>query len=348
MHASAQRVAICMAAYNPEPELFRDQIESIRAQSHSEWTCVISDDASDPDRRAAMEEAVRGDERFRLLESAAARLGFYRNFERALEAADPAAPYVALADHDDRWYPDKLSTLLEAISRTGAQLVYSDARAVEPSGAEVRPTMWSPDERPNQWTDLATMLIANTVTGAASMFRRELLAAALPFPELPGKPYHDHWLAAVALASGELDYVDRPLYDWVRHPESVVVGETALLRPADFGRLDLHPMRALRRGPRAAAGGALAAWEPDERDQLRRLELTAAEISSRLGDRIEPGKRRALRGIEAADSARGALRLAGRWARARVTNGASMGRELLLLRGIGARRLARLRGRPAR
>ena len=42
----------------------------------------------------------------------------------------------------------------------------------------------------------------NTVTGAASLFRRELLDVALPFPDVPGKPFHDHWLACVALAIG--------------------------------------------------------------------------------------------------------------------------------------------------
>ncbi len=314
------RIAICMGTHNPEPELFRAQVSSIRAQTHTEWACAISDDASEPDRLAAIDEAIAGDERFTVHRSEQ-RLGFYRNFERALEAADPDAPYIALADHDDRWYPDKLEVLLDAASREGVSLAYCDARAVDPQGNVIRETMWPPHERPNQWTDLATLLIANTVTGAASLMRRDIVRRALPFPELPGKPYHDHWVAAVALACGELAYVDRPMYDWVRHPESVVVTESAQLRPADSGRL--RPIR----------GG----WGDDERDQLTRLERMAEALEQRTADCVSPEKLREIRRVRSADSLKGAAWLAGRWLRSRRSPSSSLGRELLLLRGMGWR-----------
>ncbi len=80
---------------------------------------------------------------------------------------------------------------------------------------------------------IISLAIANTVTGAASMFRRELLDLALPFP--PGQPdqhpYHDHWLALCALGTGEIAYLDRPTYDYTRHVDSVTV------RPAASGSL---------------------------------------------------------------------------------------------------------------
>src|SRR4051794_24936017 len=41
-------VAIAMATYEPPPELLRAQVESIRAQTHTDWICVISDDCSSP------------------------------------------------------------------------------------------------------------------------------------------------------------------------------------------------------------------------------------------------------------------------------------------------------------
>src|SRR5436305_3544311 len=37
-------VAIAMATYNPSPELLEGQLDSIRAQTHQNWVCVISDD----------------------------------------------------------------------------------------------------------------------------------------------------------------------------------------------------------------------------------------------------------------------------------------------------------------
>ena len=63
-------------------------------------------------------------------------------------------------------------------------------------------------------------MIANTITGAASVFRRELLDVALPFPPRFGDLFHDHWLAVVALATGDVAYVDRPLYDYVQHGDA--------------------------------------------------------------------------------------------------------------------------------
>jgi hypothetical protein len=64
-------------------------------------------------------------------------------------------------------------------------------------------------------------MISNTVTGAASIFRTSMLSYLLPFPEAPGPVFHDHWLALVALASGEIAYVDEPLQDYVQHGGNV-------------------------------------------------------------------------------------------------------------------------------
>ena len=99
------RVAICMASFNPPAELLRRQLDSLRAQTHGNWVCVISDDAL----RAggAGRRWSRRSPGTRASRSAAGpqRLGFYRNFERALSMAPAEADYVALCDQDDFWQP---------------------------------------------------------------------------------------------------------------------------------------------------------------------------------------------------------------------------------------------------
>ena len=57
-------VAICMATHEPPPALLRAQIDSIRSQTHRDWVCVISDDASSDAARAEIERAIAGDARF--------------------------------------------------------------------------------------------------------------------------------------------------------------------------------------------------------------------------------------------------------------------------------------------
>ena len=195
--ASEPLVAICMATYEPPPDLLRRQLDSIRAQTHANWVCVISDDCSRPERLAALEAEVADDPRF-VLSRSPRRRGFYGNFERALGLAPAGARFVALADQDDVWHPDKIATLVASIG--DARLVYSDARVISPRGDLVADTYWS--QRQNNHTDIASLLVANSVTGAASLFPRELLDSALPFPPAQFAHFHDHWLALVALASG--------------------------------------------------------------------------------------------------------------------------------------------------
>ena len=117
------------------------QLASIRAQTHDNWICVISDDRSSPERFAALQAAVGDDPRFAISRSEQ-RLGFYANFERALELAPADADFVALADQDDAWHPDKLETLLGAIG--DARLAYSDARIVARDGSAASETFWGP------------------------------------------------------------------------------------------------------------------------------------------------------------------------------------------------------------
>ncbi len=222
--APPAEIAICMATYNPPPDLFRRQIDSIRTQTHTDWICLISDDSSRPDRFAEIQDTVGEDPRF-VVSRSRRRLGFYLNFERALSMAPASAGFVALADQDDHWYPDKLSTLRGALGER--QLVYSDARIIARDGEEIAGTYWS--RRRNNHTDLASLLVANSVTGAASLFRRELLDRALPFPPAQFAHYHDHWLALTAHLTGGIAYVDRPLYDYVQHGRSAL-GHAAATR----------------------------------------------------------------------------------------------------------------------
>ena len=72
-----------MATYNPDMDLFRTQVESLRAQTDENWVCVVSDDRSRPDRFRQIAAELDGDERF-VLSRSDRRLGFYRSFERAL------------------------------------------------------------------------------------------------------------------------------------------------------------------------------------------------------------------------------------------------------------------------
>ncbi len=338
-------VAICMATYEPPLDLFRRQIESIRTQTYENWVCVISDDRSSPERLAEMREVLADDERFSLTPGAH-RLGFYANFERALALAPPEAELLAMCDQDDRWYPEKLE-VLESSMGPGIKLVYSDMRIVDRAGQVRSDTYWS--HRRNNHTNFASLLLANTVTGAASLVARDVLDDALPFPPHYGDGYHDHWVALVAMALGEIGYVDRPLYDYVQH------GEAVLGHARANGLL-----RGVPRGAEAAIDGTQARGRlarlvsEGVGRETRRLYFThycgtaiAAKVAEmRCGSVMTPAKRRTLRRL--ARPERTVPWLVLRSLRAWVGRTETLGREEALLGGLAWRYCAELRKRLRR
>jgi glycosyltransferase involved in cell wall biosynthesis len=335
-------IAICMATFNPELELFHTQIESIRAQTDRDWICLISDDHSRLDQFEDIREATTGDPRF-VLSRADKRLGFYKNFERLLKMVPPEAEFVALCDHDDRWYPDKLESLRAAIG--DAELAYSDLRLVDAKGRVRRETLWR--GRRNNHSNLASLLISNTIVGAATLLRRRVIDYAVPFPDGPGWRFHDHWLALVAMSLGEVAYVDRPLYDYVQHPRAVL-GRVASEPEASRGRKRAEESARPDRRP-----GLFDRWRAAYFRVYLDREFLAQVLLARCGSELTPRKRRALRRlVDAGRSPAAFAWLVARPARTLLGRTETLGLERVLARGIVWRHLiavrTRNRNRPRR
>ncbi len=135
---------VVLAAYRPQPELFRIQLESIRAQTRTDWRCLVGADGGQEEIRRLVAEAVGDDPRFEVV-GWDENLGFYLNFERLLATVPEDAGWVALSDQDDRWYPDKLERILPLLEHDS--LAVGQARVITwPTTAcwgTVRPGAWS-------------------------------------------------------------------------------------------------------------------------------------------------------------------------------------------------------------
>jgi glycosyltransferase involved in cell wall biosynthesis len=293
-------VAVCMTTYEPPLDLFARQIESIRKQSHSNWVCIISDDGSRPKILEEIRSITSQDKRFHVFPGSA-RLGFYNNFERSISLAPDEAEYIALSDQDDYWHPDKLETLLSQFDES-TTLVYSDMNIVDEKGTRIAGTYWT--TRPNNFTNFASLLMANTITGAASLFHRRLLPYILPFPEKVGSPYHDHWIGCAALALGKVKFVDRALYDYVQHSAN------ALGHFAPVGR----NLRQRARGATLALmylGNwlrvSLANWQIVYFYDLIREQLMCKVIELRCGEHLTRDKKKSLSRITHVDESASAF-----------------------------------------
>ncbi|MCX2948568.1 glycosyltransferase [Lentzea sp. NEAU-D7] len=217
--ATGPKVAICLATYNPPRHHFAAQLDTIRAQTHQNWVCVISDDNSDETGRATLHDVVGDDPRFVVVEHDR-NAGFYGNFERALQIVPADAEFVALSDQDDLWDADKIETLLAEFADPSVQLAYADMRLVDDNDRVIAESVWTGRSRQN--TDLEQLLLLNTVTGAASMVRADVLAERmLPLPPSTPASYHDQWLAACALSIGGIAFVDRALHSYRQHGANV-------------------------------------------------------------------------------------------------------------------------------
>ncbi len=321
-------IAVCLATFEPDMALFEMQIQSLRAQTDDRWICLISDDFSSPERFEQIKQLIGQDPRFEISRSEG-RLGFYRNFERALKMVPAEAVLVALCDQDDRWHSDKLRTLRDSLGH--AVLVYSDLRLVDAHGVVLRETLWK--GRRNNHDNLASMLVANSVTGAATLFRRDLMEIALPFPDTPGFQFHDHWLAVAALACGNVAYVDRPLYDYVQHPGAVFGDVTHGSRASAAGLCGAISRLRRTRPP--------AAWRAAYFYGYLAREVAAQALLARCGDRLSAPKRRSLAWFTAGDRSLIALIwLLGRSLRCLVGRTETLGSEVEISRGLLWKRLA--------
>ena len=263
--------------------------------------------------------------------------------------APEAAELIALADQDDRWHADKLEVLAGALlAAPASQLAYSDVRIADFAGNVLSDTYFF--ERRNNPDSMASMMITNNVTGAASLFRRELLGTALPFP--PGgtgqELYHDHWLALCAMATGPLTWVDRPTHDYTRHDESVTVRETeGYWAVPPRGRRQAAAMRLRRLTRRLRLASRSPGWRSAYTGRYLLIRQLAAILLLRLGrDRILPGHLRDidhLLGAERSTAAAGWL--LARSFRPWIGRNDTLARERVVFGGILWRKLAGRRGR---
>jgi glycosyltransferase involved in cell wall biosynthesis len=209
-----------MSTYNGQKYLAQ-QLESLQAQTHSQWTLFVRDDGSNDRTLEILREFSLRDSRIRLHTDAETRLGASQSFGLLLEARQNDA-YLFFCDQDDIWHPDKIEKslvlMLEGENKAGAHTptaVHSDARLVD---AEGRPQASSFKHTAGLVFDEAPffkLLAQNFVTGCTLLVNRALAKASLPIPR--EALMHDWWIALIAAAQGQILYLPRATLDYRQH-----------------------------------------------------------------------------------------------------------------------------------
>ena len=264
--AGARReVAICMATYEPAARAVPPpgRVDP-RADAHGLGLRRSATTARRPERFAAIAGGARRRPALRASRARPRRLGFYRNFERALALAPADAPLRRARRPGRPLAPGQARDAAGARSATRgsstATRAIVDARrracSPTPTGAGAR----------NNHTDLLSLLVANAVTGAASLFPRDAARRR------------------AALPAGPVRALPRPLARArrARRSATIALRRPAALRLRAARRRDARPRRgqphagAARAARRAAPRPARA--DPAVAHALLRRRLPAAAV----------------------------------------------------------------------
>ncbi len=219
------QISVALCTYNGA-QFVGEQVRSLLAQTRLPKQIVLSDDASSDDTVDIVRQEV---ERFNAHRQSpveltvlinALPLGVTRNFEQAIGLC--TGDLIALCDQDDIWHASKLERMAhEFENRPDLSLLHSDLRLVDRQGKPLHATVFSANrvatadiQAIHSGGAADVLLRRNLVTGASTMFRRELTDVGMPFPNTW---VHDEWLGIVASMTGTVDCIEDALVDYRQH-----------------------------------------------------------------------------------------------------------------------------------
>ena len=272
-------VSVALCTYQGAPWL-PEFLASLASQRLLPDELVVQDDGS-TDGTIELLEAFASTAPFAVsIEVNAERLGSTSNFERALERTTGA--FVALADQDDVWYPEKLERLVGVLVEDPIlTLTFSDADLLDPTGEPMGQRLWG--QRGIRHVLVTQPIVPGVqfaqralTTGCTMVGRRRAVEAALPFPPSLNDPVapmrHDRWLSLVAAAVGTVRSMPEPLLGFRVHPDQ----QTGVLPTGELARRLLQAAVTATRPPtpEAREGHLARARQIDD----------AADRADRFGD----------------------------------------------------------------
>ncbi|HEY3496946.1 MAG TPA: glycosyltransferase family 2 protein [Polyangiaceae bacterium] len=300
MSASEPFVSVVTPFYNTEPFL-PECIESVLAQSYSNFEYVLIDNHSkDRSYEVALEYAKR-DARVRVIRTPE----FYnqvQNYNFALEQLRPDSRYVKMVQADDWIFPRCLTemvALAEASPNVGVVSSY------ELRDTEVIGTGLKPSEKVLSGRDACRLFLLDAICMFGSpttvMFRSDVVRNRRPFYE-QGRPHEDTEAVFEVLSSCDFGFVHQVL-SYTRVRADSISGAWSDYTPAAFDRLLLIKRygerfltpgefeRALRSAERWVYGTIARQWLR-ERFGAPRPDFWAHQkrVLDLSGESLEPGR----------------------------------------------------------
>ena len=215
-------ITIIMAVYNGQ-EYIREQLESLKDQTYTEWRLVIRDDRSS-DKTAEIvkkfSDEVEQEVIFKVNEkpSGSAKNNFALLINDAKES-----DYVMFCDQDDIWKKDKIeitfNKMKQAEERYGRDfplLVHGDVEVIDENGNINADSMFEMSHI-NADSKLPQILIQNHVTGCTMMCNKKLRAGISEYASSEYIIMHDYLAALYASVFGKIEVIKKPLLSYRQH-----------------------------------------------------------------------------------------------------------------------------------
>jgi len=265
--AAGPSVAILLSLFNGEAFL-NAQLDSLLAQTHGNWTLFWRDDGSADASAAIMRsfQANRGAGRCVEIDDAPDNLGVALSYAHLMRHV-PGDMWIAFADQDDVWFPDKLRRAVGALAQHADRPALYCARQ-QLTDRALAPTGLSPDVR--RPPGFATALTQNIATGCTVVLNTRARTLVAPTDAPPGV-LHDWWAYLLVSAAGGVVWFDpQPALFYRQHGGNSVGAARGLVARAR-GALHRGPARFMR----AFAANIAALSDPSLRltDDARALVL---------------------------------------------------------------------------
>lgn len=276
-------VAILLAHYNGAAML-GEQLQSLSAQTHRDWSLILSDDGSSDAWMDIATDFTKSEPGRRIWLTNGPRRGFAQNFASLIALAGPSVPYAAFCDQDDVWCPAKLETAIAALKTVspGQPALYCGRTMVVDQN--LQPLHMSPYfARP---PDFRNALVQNIGGGNTMVLNRaalDLLQDTIHHTD--GIVSHDWWTyQLVSGAGGEVIYDPEPHVLYRQHAGNLVGANGGWrARVARLLRLLKGEFRAWNTANTAALEKSKHWLTPEARDTLAQFSKAR---QGRLGVRL--------------------------------------------------------------
>ncbi len=204
------RISIVVPLYNTPESFLREMVESVRGQTYPHWELCLTDGSQDASATSAVVGEYLDDERihYRKLEK---NLGLSGNTNEAIRMA--SGEYIAFFDHDDLLAEDALYEVAAEVSRSGADIIYTDEDKIRGSTGERYQPNLKPDFNPD-------LLRANNYICHLLVVRRTLVELAGGLDEsFDGAQDHEFLLRCVEKTE-KIAHIPKVLYHWRVHAAS--------------------------------------------------------------------------------------------------------------------------------